>query len=863
MPAPAGRAANVKLCSTPFGELARCSTNAARLTSTPPSLARRGAARGAESIAAPRCAVAAARESSGPKGCEKRVPAALALAMCVAWLLTHAPDSSRKAKCTCRCSALMSSGAETRVCGGTAALAWAVATTGSGARGGSACCCGLEVPTPQAKPRSPRRSKTRRSKAERVRRGGRIRREYRGLVRSDWPTMRPVRGDRRWWRLFSYGVAVVMVGLFGAGFAIAFRVALGHVITVLYPGAHEGGTSDIVAAFHSLPLLLRIVVPAAGGVVAGFIGIVAAKSAGGHGVAEVMEAVALGRGQPHVRTALLKALSSFAAMTTGGSIGREGPMIQFGSGMGAFFGRTFQVGDARKRALVAAGTAAGFAAAYDTPIAAVLFVLEIVTGILALEVLLPVLAATGVSTFLTRMVLGEVPLYGKQDFVIDSVAELAVCAGVGLLGGLAGAGFMKLLALGERAGERLRFLPRPILGALGGLVVGGIAAFLPEVCGNGADAVPLVIGAKLGAFTLAALLFAKGLATAATVGSGSPGGVFTPSLVVGASLGGVVAAVVHAAWPSHLGESGGYALVGMAAVIASTTHAPLTAAAIVFEFTGDTSLLPPLLLAATLATLVGRRIAPESVYTAELKRRGIPWRGTMSERIARAVRAKDILEMDPPEVRADASVDDALALLEQPMVRAVYVTGDPPVRVIDLHDAKRVWAARARGEKLSIVHAGDLAKDTPQVAPDATLVDLSEALWNQDLGELPVVAKDPEPRLLGVVTRRNVLGAFDREVLQRDVLLTRVVWFEGQTETADYLELPPGERVELIAPPQRLIGQPIDHAALRGDFCLTVLGVRLGDGPRLVEPLPDHRVTRQERWLVKGPPDSIARFRAS
>ena len=440
---------------------------------------------------------------------------------------------------------------------------------------------------------------------------------------------------------------------------------------------------------------------------------------------------------------------------------------------------------------------------------------------------------------------------------------------MGALAGLVGPAFMAALDAGARIAKRTA-LPRPALGALGGLLVGLIASRLPEVCGNGSEAIALMLDARVAVGMLAVLLVAKLLATVTSVSSGSPGGVFTPSLFLGAALGGLVGAAGQAVAPTWLAVGplpGGYALVGMACLAAATTHAPLMASALVFEFTGDASLLPPLMIGTAIATMVGRHLRPLSIYTEELERRGIPWRGNLTERLARSVHARDILQMDPPQVKPDAPVEEALAMLERGRTRAVYVVDERgTVRAIDLYAAKTLWAKRARGEPIGALRAGDVAQDVPVASPDDALPELSELLWEVDWGEVAVVAPGPPRRFMGIVTRRDLLGAFDREVLQRDVLVTRVVWFEGQREAADYLELPRGQRVELVAPPRWLIGHGVDIGDVHRRYGVTVLGVRSGEGaapPLLVEPSPDRPVSTRDRLLVKGPPSAIDAFRGA
>lgn len=653
-------------------------------------------------------------------------------------------------------------------------------------------------------------------------------------------------------RYARYALAAVLVGAIGAGFAIAFRLAL-----------HEGirrivGNPDINAGFAALPVALCIAIPAIGGAVAGVVGGVAARAAGGHGVAEILEAVALGRGEIRLKTVLLKAAASLAALITGASIGREGSIIQFGAGSGSTLGRWLRLSDKEKRLLVAAGAGAGFAAAYNTPIAAVVFVVEVVTGVLGLDVLVPAVVATVISTTLTRMTLGGGPLYGTREFALVSQEELLAHCALGLLAAFVGAGFIASLSGAERLLRRWP-LPRVVRGALGGAAVGLLATRLPQVTGNGYEAIQSILDARVAGTFLAVLLLAKAAATISSVSSGSPGGVFTPSLFLGAALGGLVGgAVPHIlVTRASAAEAGGYALVGMAALIAATTHAPVMAAALGFELSGDYSLVVPLLLSTIIAAEVSRRLKQDSVYTEELRTSGIPWRGSLTERLARAVSARDILALDPPVVAPQTPIAKVLEELQQPNVRVVYVSGDP-LRVVDLHEAKHIWSERNVAPGAT---AADLAHAVQTARPEETLLDLSEKLWASDWGEVPVVEPGPPPRLLGVVTRRILLGALDREILQRDVLLTRVVRFEGEVEGREYLELPRGHRVEQVAVPGPFLGKPIDPCAILGHFRISIIALR----PRetgLVQQLPASYVPRGgDSLIVVGLSQDIDTFR--
>ena len=399
------------------------------------------------------------------------------------------------------------------------------------------------------------------------------------------------------------GAAAVIVGVLAGGFAIGFRAAQTAVFVHLYRAP------DVLLAFQALPPLLRLIVPAAGGALAAAL---AAWAGGGRSMAEIMEAVAVAGRRISLPAAVVKAGASFAAISTGGSLGREGPLLHFGAAIASAVGSRIRLDPRRVRTLIAAGTAAGFAAAYNTPIAAVLFVVEIVAETTALELAQPALIAVTVATLLSRWALGAGPLYGLRNFSLAARSELVGYLALGVVTGLGGAGFIALLDLGRRAFGRL-VVPPAARGALGGLLVGLCALRFAEVTGNGYEVIQLMLDARVGVGMMALLLLVKAFGTTATVSSGSPGGVFTPSLFLGAAMGGIVGAAARALWPAP-GFPGGYVLCGMAGAIAATTRAPIMASVLGFELSGDYAIVLPLFIATATATAVSRPLHKKSIY---------------------------------------------------------------------------------------------------------------------------------------------------------------------------------------------------------------------------------------------------------
>jgi chloride channel protein, CIC family len=393
-----------------------------------------------------------------------------------------------------------------------------------------------------------------------------------------------------------YLLALGGVAVGAALFAIAFRSSLGWLYRSVYHA------DNVVDGITNLPRWLRLLVPVAGAALAGLIARL--RNAPSQNVSNVMEAVALGHVQLSMRATASRVASSWAAIAGGMSIGREGPLIECGGALGAAVGRVTATSLTRTRVLVAAGTAAGFAAASNTPFAATLFVLETIAGVVAPELILPVMGGTVAATLITRAVVGAGPIYGQRA--------------------------QRVLALFEGWAED-HPVPQPYRATMGGLLVGVIAVWLPSVVGNGYEPLNRILDAPMAVSALAILLVAKLIATSGSVASGVPGGIFTPMLLMGAALGSGWSHLFGPAGASAP-DAGRYALIGMAATTAASIHAPLTAAVMIFEVSGDYPIALPMIVAAVVSTVVSRALGSESVYETELRKRGLRWDITLEGR---------------------------------------------------------------------------------------------------------------------------------------------------------------------------------------------------------------------------------------
>ncbi len=669
---------------------------------------------------------------------------------------------------------------------------------------------------------------------------------------------RPSRFGRFFWRdpNTQFLLLAAAVGLLGALGAILFRAVTSR-LTVFLMDAH-----DVVSAAQSLPVALCLFFPAAGGFVGGLIIRKYLGSGETHGISEMIEVVSLGRRSVRMRPAVARVFSSIAVISTGGSEGREGPIIQIGAAMASWLSRRLKVSPERVRILTACGMAAGVAGAYNTPIAATLFVVEVVVGSFSMTLFGPTVVAAVLSTILVRFVLGDEPVYRVAAFRLESVFELLPFAVIGLLAGPSSALVMRSLRMARALFARLRLSP-PVAMAIGGAAVGALGIFLPEVWGNGFEGANRILRGNPTLLFLVAIFAAKIIATSATIGSGGVGGVFTPSLLVGAALGGAVAKLTHLAVPGLEAPVGGYALLGMGGLLAGVTRAPLLAVIMIFELTQNTAVILPMMVVSVLAIVAAKAFEQDSIYVQSLRAAGIVWEQTPEATSLSSLKVSDVMRTDVKLVPRTLPLADIVSTFLHTRSLYLYV-GDEKGRlvgVVDLHDIKESMPER---DLASLVIAEDLVSEIPFVTPAESLTSVNEKLWFRDLGQLPVV-QDPETRtFLGVVTRRDLLGAFDREVLQRNRLTARVRFGDDLSEMGTF-DLPEKHRLSQVEIPQQLAGRTVGEASLRQTFGVSVLAVkrltRQGVERRFV-PGPGDRLEAGDVLIVLGTEEAIARLRS-
>ncbi|WP_312875775.1 chloride channel protein [Arthrobacter terrae] len=424
---------------------------------------------------------------------------------------------------------------------------------------------------------------------------------------------------------YQWVAMAVLVGA-GAGLAaVAFRWLITSA-TLIFTGTADYSASHGHPGHPWAPWLggfFVVLTPVVGGLLFGPLVQRFAPEARGHGVPEVMYAVSQHGGRIKGRVALVKALASAICIGSGGSVGREGPIVQIGSALGSWLARIFRMPESRVRALVACGAAGGIAATFNAPIAGVFFALELILADFAAGSFGAVVLASVTASIIGRSFLGNEAFLKLPPFTITSAAEYPLFILLGLLAAAAGVGFTRILYLIEDFCDWAWRGPASLRPAAGGVLLGLLLLVLPQMYGVGYPVVQAGVAGSYAVGFLVLLLVGKIVATSLTIGIGGSGGVFAPSLFIGAMLGAAFGEVAGFLVPALHGQVGAFALVGMGAVFAGAARAPITAVIIMFELTGEYSIILPLMLAIVVATGVSKLMSPDTIYTLKLRRRGI------------------------------------------------------------------------------------------------------------------------------------------------------------------------------------------------------------------------------------------------
>jgi len=552
-------------------------------------------------------------------------------------------------------------------------------------------------------------------------------------------------------------VLALVVGVGAGAGAVAFRYMI-LALTELFTG-HADYSSAGHAANPLVPglgIYFVILAPVIGGLLYGPLVSRFAPEARGHGVPEVMYAVNRLGGRMRPQVPVVKSLASALCIGSGGSVGREGPIVQIGSALGSVLGQSLRLSDSQLRLLVACGAAGGISATFNAPIAGVFFALELILRNFETRSFGLVVLSSVAADAIGRAAFGNHAFLSLPTFNFSSPVELILYAGLGVLACAVGVAFVRVLYGGEDLADRL-WGARPdwLRPAVGGALLGLLLLAIPEMYGVGYPVLERAVGGHYVLLALLGLMAAKILATSLTMSIGGSGGVFAPSLFVGATVGAAYGLAAHAALPHLAAAAGAYGLVGMGAVFAATSRAPITAVLVIFELTGDYRIILPLMIAVVVATALSNAVTHDTIYTLKLRRRGIDIDAPRGAAAFQAARISEAMGPPASTLHEGTRLADALAAFaEQDADTLPVVADDGTLRgVLTAASVESALGRRA-------VTAGELAETTPELRASQSLEEAVIAFAATERDGLPVLSSGSGDTLVGWLTHRRLLSAY-------------------------------------------------------------------------------------------------------
>ncbi len=627
-------------------------------------------------------------------------------------------------------------------------------------------------------------------------------------------------GFRQTEQIYMVLVAVV-IGLLGGLCAVGFREFIQVVNRIAW---HRGPYA--LEYIAGLPWWWKVLAPAAGGIVVGLITYSFAREAKGHGVPEVMEAVALHGGRIRPRVVLAKLVASGISIGSGGSVGREGPIVQIGSALGSTIGQWLKIDRRRLQTLVGCGAAAGIAGTFNAPVAGALFAVEIILGDFGVAQFSPIVISSVAATVVSHHFLGDFPAFEVPAYSLVHASELFAYAALGILAALVAIAFIRVLYGMEDAFDKLRMFP-PVRTLIGGVLVGVMGIWLPHVFGVGYEAINEALNGNLVWEFMLLLVLAKIVAVSITIGSGGSGGIFAPSLFIGAMLGGAVGTVVSTVWPTATAGTGAYALVGMGAVVAAGTHAPITAILIIFELTGEYKIILPLMISCIIATLLATRLQRASIYTLKLLRRGTDIHRGRALNVLQHVKVSEAMRANFVTVSAgDGLVSLVSKFIDHPG-STLFVTEEDGslLGVITGDEIRPIMRDPSAFETIVIAEDVMVQGEYPRVTPGDSLAEVMKLLGGYR-GEIPVLDDD---RLAGVIWPEDVIERYNTEIFMRDMAGSMV----STVQQGGMASVPAaGDSVVAEVPvPTSFLGRSIGDLDIRREYGVSILMVKhTGEG---------------------------------
>lgn len=556
-------------------------------------------------------------------------------------------------------------------------------------------------------------------------------------------------------------VLALIVGTLSGSASVLFIEGIAFFQTLFY----GSGTERLTLHAATLPWWHILLVTTMGGLAIGLFVRFFLPGARPHGVADVIEASALRGGVMSSRVGLAAALASAASLGAGASVGREGPAIHLGASLAGWIARRLHLTRSLARTVLGCGAAAAVAASFNAPIAGALFANEVVVGHYALKAFAPIVIASVAGTVVSRTWFGDFPAFAVPERTLASFWEFPAFVGLGVAAGIVAIAFMHSIFVTEAAAKKLP-VPGWARPAIGGFLLGLLAIPFPQVLGVGYGVTEMALQIAFPFWLFVALCAAKLIATAISHGFGFVGGVFSPSLVVGALLGSAYGIVATSIFPEYSSGADAYTLVGMGAVAAAVLGAPISTTLIVFEMTGDYALTLGVMVAVVIACALSQQLYGRSYFDLQLKRRGLDLQGGLEGEILRAIKVADVMSTASACIAPDTDLQDLRTALQATPTGQLFVVREGgalfgTVTLADLSDS-----AFDHGFDL-LIKTADVARLHPPILTPEDNLDRALALMRNAGEEHVAVVRDtPSMAFLGCIHERDVMAAYNRALLQ-------------------------------------------------------------------------------------------------
>ncbi len=645
-------------------------------------------------------------------------------------------------------------------------------------------------------------------------------------------------------------ILAVIVGVCAGLGAVGVRQLIRWITELSF-----GGYERFLEVLKTLPASRKILAPAIGGLIVGPIIYFFAKEAKGHGVPEVMLAVLMKDGKIRPRVAFVKAIASAISIGSGGSVGREGPIVQIGASLGSTVGQYFNLERRDIQTLVACGAAGGIAAAFNAPIAGALFSVEIILGDFGVAALSPIIISSVISTIVARHFEGNLVAFVVPPYTLNSPFELLPYTFLGLVAGLVAILFIITLYYFEDWFENAP-IPEYIQPMIGGFIVGIMGIYFPYVYGVGYESINGALHNQWPLYILILMIPMKILATSITLGSGGSGGIFAPSLFLGAATGGAVGVITHALFP-QAASAGAYALVGMGAVVAATTQAPITAIIIIFELTQNYRVIAPLMFTCIISTLIATAIKRESIYTLKLKLKGIELVEGREESILKQIKIDSVVKEGVffyIHHNLKYIIDTVLSVNQ-----SIFPVLNPSNRLVGILTLNNIKSVFYEKEALAeLVIAEDIAEEPVFLTEDSNLQDAMDIEGRYSIEEIPVVKDRESMDYRGIVHIHDVINLYNFEIKKRELALA-VITRKKFKDVTKGLNLGEGMRLMELSVPESFVDKNLKDLAIRNRYNLEVLIVKRGK--RTFIPNADTVFQKGDNFVVVGKYEDIRRFK--